>query len=556
MAQSPTGETTTTDIKDSILDTVGDTPLVRLSRIGAGPARRRSSPRSSTSTRAARSRTASRCALVEAAERDGRLQPGGTIIEPTSGNTGTGLAIAARIKGYRVIAVMPDKMSQARRSTCCAPTAPRSSSRRPTSSPSRRSPTTASPTASRRRSRAPSSPTSTPTRPTRRRTTRRPARSCGARPAAQITHLVVGVGTGGTITGVGALPEASRTRRSRSSAPTRSARSTPTRRSTRTSSRASARTSGRRPTTRGRRPLRDASPTATRSSPRAGWPRPRGCSSAARAGSRCTPRSRSAAEHRRPGGDGRRDPARRRPRLPEQDLQRRLDGPVRVPGAHRRAHGRRRAAREDGGGRDPAVRGRADRPAGARRDRAAARAPRLQLPVVSSHDPSTIVGSVGERGLLKRAVDDPQLMGAHIVDVMEPPFPNVVRRPTRCARRSSCCRATGQALHGDRERPAGGDRHPRRPARVAGLSVSETRASPPASCTRASSPDPSYGGVVPAIHQASTYVQPAPGEFVGDYDYSRSANPTRTRAGERRSASSRAGARARSPPAWPRRTRC
>jgi len=41
-------------------------------------------------------------------------------------------------------------------------------------------------------------------------------------------------------------------------------------------------------------------------------------------------------------------------------------------------------------------------------------------------------------------------------------------------------------------------------------------------------PDPSYGGVVPAIHQASTYVQPAPGEFVGEYDYSRSANPTRT----------------------------
>ena len=50
--------------------------------------------------------------MVEAAERDGRLKPGGTIVEPTSGNTGTGLAIAARIKGYRVIAVMPDKMSK------------------------------------------------------------------------------------------------------------------------------------------------------------------------------------------------------------------------------------------------------------------------------------------------------------------------------------------------------------------------------------------------------------------------------------------------------------
>ena len=51
-------------------------------------------------------------ALIEAAERDGVLRPGGTIVEPTSGNTGTGLAIAASLKGYRVIAVMPDKMSK------------------------------------------------------------------------------------------------------------------------------------------------------------------------------------------------------------------------------------------------------------------------------------------------------------------------------------------------------------------------------------------------------------------------------------------------------------
>ncbi|MGH2888591.1 MAG: pyridoxal-phosphate dependent enzyme, partial [Solirubrobacteraceae bacterium] len=51
-------------------------------------------------------------ALIEAAERDGHLRPGGTIVEPTSGNTGTGLAIAARLKGYRVMAVMPDKLSR------------------------------------------------------------------------------------------------------------------------------------------------------------------------------------------------------------------------------------------------------------------------------------------------------------------------------------------------------------------------------------------------------------------------------------------------------------
>ena len=98
-------------VKDSILDTIGDTPLVRLSRIGAGLRPRlvakieSFNPGGSIKDRVA-------IALIEAAERDGRLRPGGTIVEPTSGNTGTGLAIAARLKGYRVIAVMPDKMSR------------------------------------------------------------------------------------------------------------------------------------------------------------------------------------------------------------------------------------------------------------------------------------------------------------------------------------------------------------------------------------------------------------------------------------------------------------
>jgi cystathionine beta-synthase len=100
-----------TAIKDSILDAIGDTPLVRLSRIAAGVrpqvvAKVESlNPGGSIKDRVA-------VALIDAAERDGRLRPGGTIVEPTSGNTGTGLAIAARLKGYRVIAVMPDKMSR------------------------------------------------------------------------------------------------------------------------------------------------------------------------------------------------------------------------------------------------------------------------------------------------------------------------------------------------------------------------------------------------------------------------------------------------------------
>src|SRR4051812_4269968 len=109
MSTSATGRQA--DIKDSILDTVGETPLVRLSRIGAHVQPQivakleLFNPGGSIKDRVA-------MRLVEAAERDGRLRPGGTIIEPTSGNTGTGLAIAARLKGYRVIAVMPDKMSK------------------------------------------------------------------------------------------------------------------------------------------------------------------------------------------------------------------------------------------------------------------------------------------------------------------------------------------------------------------------------------------------------------------------------------------------------------
>jgi cystathionine beta-synthase len=98
-------------IGDSILDAIGHTPLVRLARLGAGLTPQivakveALNPGGSIKDRVA-------VALIEAAERDGLLAPGGTIVEPTSGNTGTGLAIAARLKGYRVIAVMPDKMSK------------------------------------------------------------------------------------------------------------------------------------------------------------------------------------------------------------------------------------------------------------------------------------------------------------------------------------------------------------------------------------------------------------------------------------------------------------
>jgi cystathionine beta-synthase len=100
-----------TSIKDSIVDAIGETPLVRLSRLAAGlkpqllAKLEAMNPGGSIKDRVAVN-------LIEAAERDGRLRPGGTLIEPTSGNTGVGLAMVARLKNYRVIAVMPDKMSK------------------------------------------------------------------------------------------------------------------------------------------------------------------------------------------------------------------------------------------------------------------------------------------------------------------------------------------------------------------------------------------------------------------------------------------------------------
>jgi cystathionine beta-synthase len=95
----------------TILDLVGNTPIVRLDRLTPhGGARVLAkleflNPGGSIKDRIGTS-------MIEAAERDGRLKPGGTIVEPTSGNTGVGLAIAAALKGYRCIFVMPDKMSQ------------------------------------------------------------------------------------------------------------------------------------------------------------------------------------------------------------------------------------------------------------------------------------------------------------------------------------------------------------------------------------------------------------------------------------------------------------
>ena len=98
------------DVADSVLDLIGKTPLVRLPRIGDGvpcpvvAKLETTNPGGSSKDRPA-------LTMIDEAEKAGLLQPGGTIIEPTSGNTGVGLAIVAAQRGYKCIFVMTDKVS-------------------------------------------------------------------------------------------------------------------------------------------------------------------------------------------------------------------------------------------------------------------------------------------------------------------------------------------------------------------------------------------------------------------------------------------------------------
>ena len=189
------------EIADSAIELIGETPMVRLSRLDPGlrtPLVAKvefSNPGASIKDRPA-------LAMIEAAERDGSLRPGGTIIEPTSGNTGLGLAMVAALRGYKVIAVMPDKMSREKIDTLraygaevvvcptdVAPDSPRSYYRmadrlteeidgafQPNQYSNRANPE------SHYRSTGP---------------------EIWRQTDGQITHFVVGVGTGGTVSGVG-----------------------------------------------------------------------------------------------------------------------------------------------------------------------------------------------------------------------------------------------------------------------------------------------------------------------------------------------------------------
>ena len=98
---------------NSVLDTIGNTPHIRINRLFSADYEvwsksERSNPGGSIKDRIALS-------MIEAAEQSGDLKPGGTIVEPTSGNTGIGLAMVAAVKGYRLVLVMPESMSVERR---------------------------------------------------------------------------------------------------------------------------------------------------------------------------------------------------------------------------------------------------------------------------------------------------------------------------------------------------------------------------------------------------------------------------------------------------------
>ena len=108
-----------TEIADSVIDLIGHTPLVRMKRMMEveqipsvlAMKMETTNPGGSSKDRPA-------LEMILAAEREGLLQPGGTIVEPTSGNTGVGLAIVAAQRGYRCVFVMTDKVAQIGRASC------------------------------------------------------------------------------------------------------------------------------------------------------------------------------------------------------------------------------------------------------------------------------------------------------------------------------------------------------------------------------------------------------------------------------------------------------
>ena len=190
---------------ENILETVGNTPLVRLRSVARdcpAPVLAKLeyfNPGGSVKDRIG-------LAMVEAAERDGQLKPGGTIVECTSGNTGLGLAMVAAVQGYRAVFCMPDKVSSEKvnllkafgAEVVLSPTAVAPDSPESYYSVAKR-------IARERPGAFLTNQYHNPANP--RRTTAPPGPRSGSRPRGKITHFVAGMGTGGTIRGTGALPQ-------------------------------------------------------------------------------------------------------------------------------------------------------------------------------------------------------------------------------------------------------------------------------------------------------------------------------------------------------------
>src|SRR5205809_6844942 len=110
MIETSSAPTISHDKPPGILSLIGDTPLVEITQIDTGPCQLFVKLESQNPTGSIKDRVA--LTMIEAAEEEGKLQPGGTVIEATAGNTGLGLALVAGAKGYRVLLVIPAKMSQ------------------------------------------------------------------------------------------------------------------------------------------------------------------------------------------------------------------------------------------------------------------------------------------------------------------------------------------------------------------------------------------------------------------------------------------------------------
>ena len=110
MIEIPAAPTIRAKKPPAILSLIGETPLVEITQFDTGPCQLFLKLENQNPTGSIKDRIA--LSMIEAAEEEGKLEPGGTVIEATAGNTGLGLALVAAAKGYRVVLVIPDKMSQ------------------------------------------------------------------------------------------------------------------------------------------------------------------------------------------------------------------------------------------------------------------------------------------------------------------------------------------------------------------------------------------------------------------------------------------------------------